>query len=756
MPKNMINTYLPIELLREIFLYSIEANQMKSGHLASVCRYWRSVITRMPHLWSTLRVDLWTSMEQVTTWLQRAYPKKVVIDTQRYRGGLPNAPAFTALQDTLSTTGQWHELTISSVHPQSLASHFDFQGPRSMNVLRALHVEAGCVHSPSLTHLLDLVPNGAPLSQLSLYASFASAHFLQPQWLPVLQNLTVLIVNGRDIHEPFDILSAFTRLHTFEADCLPLPWYELDTNLPLLCTLQKLQIKASSIQWMAGREFPCLEDCAILLPRHWGAIQQHEVQMPFCRKFTYHGYPITTAQYFHVPRMRAMELRSHDCRKQRVSQQLHHLCTVDGRISKLTTLHLTLQCSVQACIKMLSYLGLLQELILSTAHRSPSWKAFLESLVAKPSRDNWPDWSPKEISDLKWERWCSSQTWHANILPHLKYLGIQCPKGFSQSGHLDNSPLLRHIGWTRARLTPPLEHLKVWEERETTSDTAVDYISTGYLDRHPGISSIKYDQIVVRGMVTQHLAINNDTTPLFQLHFTALFRQLQVLEIETTSSHEIPILPYLEQLKGLVIQGATIPTYSLSMDFPLVHTLQWLTLVSAPFSWMFGRSFKALTMLNIRGSQDELKDLPKHDGLLVGLPACTSLELRNISVNHLHFLSCPNVQILEWWQFTIVRTAPKSLHDFLHSCSCLRNLRFLFPQHLGADSLIQFICCDAREQGAWRDIKRVEINVWVTGTSGNNFFNQVVGRQRHYEKWWKEFIVTMEDFPPWVKVRVSM
>ena len=77
-----INTYLPMELLREIFLYSIELNQMKSGQLASVCRYWRSAITSIASLWSTLRVGTWTETEQVATWLQRAYPKKVIIDPQ--------------------------------------------------------------------------------------------------------------------------------------------------------------------------------------------------------------------------------------------------------------------------------------------------------------------------------------------------------------------------------------------------------------------------------------------------------------------------------------------------------------------------------------------------------------------------------------------------------------------------------------------------------------------------------------------------
>ena len=67
-----INTYLPVELLKEVFLYSIEVHQSKSGHLGSVCRYWRTVTTIIASLWSTLRVGTWTETEQVTIWLQRA------------------------------------------------------------------------------------------------------------------------------------------------------------------------------------------------------------------------------------------------------------------------------------------------------------------------------------------------------------------------------------------------------------------------------------------------------------------------------------------------------------------------------------------------------------------------------------------------------------------------------------------------------------------------------------------------------------
>ena len=306
-----INTYLPVELLREIFLYSIESNHMKPGQLASVCRYWRSVTTAMSHLWSTLRVGTWTETEQVVTWLHRAYPKKVIIGPQRDSQSPAKAPMFAALQNALASTGQWHELIISSFPPEDLAIQLGIQVANPMKMLEVLDVGAGCVHSPSFARLLDLVPTDAPLSELRLHPLFASTHFLQPNWLPVFHNLTVLIVNGRDMDEPFELLPTFTRLQIFEADHLRLPFYEPDANLPLLWTLRKLQLRACSVQWMAGRYFPCLEECAILLPHHWEIIQQYEVQLPSCKKLAYHGYPMTTAQYFHVPEMRAMVLLSH-------------------------------------------------------------------------------------------------------------------------------------------------------------------------------------------------------------------------------------------------------------------------------------------------------------------------------------------------------------------------------------------------------------------------------------------------------------
>ena len=755
-----INTYLPTELLREIFLYNIESNQIKSGQLASVCRYWRSVITSIASLWSTLRVGTWTETERVATWSQRAYPKKIIIDPLEDSHRPSKAPMFAGLQNALTITGQWHELTVFSFPPEDVASQLGVQVTGAMNALKVLNIAAECVQSPSFTHLLNLVPVEAPLRELRLRPLFASTHFLQPHWLPALQNLTVLIVRGGYIDEPFELLPTFTQLQIFEADRLRLPFYEHNTNLPLLYTLRKLHLRACSVQWMAGRQFPCLEECAILLPRHWKVIQQHAVQLPSCEKLTYHGHPMSTALHFHGPNMKAMELKSDDCNDQRVYEHLRHLFRVGGRVSNLTTLHLTFQCSERVLIKVLKYMVPLQELVLSIAHPSRSWEIFLESLAVKPSTNEWPAWGQWGTIHNQWEQWCSSQTWHANVLPHLKYLGIQCPKAFSRSGRLDNLPLLRLVGWTRARLTPPLEHLKVWGEKGTINDAVVDYTSTTYLQVHLGVSAQEYDAMIVMGMTTRCLITHQNDVPLFQLHSTVLFRWLQHLELTSVPNHEISFLISLEQIKTLEITRGKIPEYSLNLVLPLTQTLQCLKLDRSTSSWMLGRSFKTLRELQIKRVSFVPEDMSGHEGLHMGLPVCTALQLEGCPFNDLRFLSCSNVLSFRWSYFlarsTFDLAALNSIRDFVFNLPCLQNLYITIPPDSALDDLIQAVFYDAREQGIWRDIRSVEMKFWPSGYSErSHLFDRTVGHQHIYEKWWKEFTVTKDNWQM-VIVRASV
>ena len=743
-----INTYLPSEILRYIFLFSIEVHQMKSGRLASVCLYWRSVITSIGSLWSTLRIGTWTEREQVITWLQRAYPKKVVIDTQRDGQESSNTQPFSALQDAIASTGEWNELTIASLPHEDLASPLGFPVASPLNGLKVLQIAAGCARTPSFTHLLDLVPTEAPLSELRLHPSFSTTHFLQPHWFPVLQNITVFIVNGREIHNPFPLLSAFTQLKIFEANHLPLPMYERNTNLPLLHTLHKLRLRATSVQWMAGRQFPYLEECAVLLPHDWVAVQQHGVELPSCKKFTYHGYPMASVQYFRVPQMKSLELRSHDCKEQRVNRQLHHLCNLDGTISKLTTLHLALECSERALSKVLLYLGALQKLVVSITYPSPSWQSFLQSLAAKPSANDWPEWTVTH-DHKEWEEWCRSQTWHANVLPCLNYLGIQCPKGFSQTACLDNCPLLRLVGWTRAQVIPPLQHLKAWEGRGTTDDNVVDYTSPGYFERHLGPQSDIYDSIIVRGMVTQSLVMCTGDISLLKLHPTLLFGQLQSLDITCNHHFEINFLLYLKQVKQLTIAGGTSLSLANVLDthLPLVHTLQYLYLKFSTTSWMLGRTFKALKTVELHRNSSE--GLSVHRGLRVYLPACTTLKSRSCSMMHLDFFSSPNLQILlleEPFEDQIHSGGfSKPLQKFLLNCPYLQRLEVDIYHCSELDSLLQYVFCDAQEQGVWQDIRSVKFTVGFTLFHDRMpFFNQILGHQEHYGKSWREFTVTNE------------
>ena len=315
-----------------------------------------------------------------------------------------------------------------------------------------------------------------------------------------------------------------------------------------------------------------------------------------------------------------------------------------------------------------------------------------------------------------------------------------------------------------------MEHLKVWEGKGTTDDIVVDYAATGYLEKNLGTSFKEYDTVVVSGVVTQCLAINAFDTPLLQLRSSALFRQLEDLKIsfnhpKRSANHNfgIGIFPCLEQIKRLEISCGDILADDLKWDWPLIKTLQSLKLRDSTFSWMLGRTFRTLREFVVDGPSYGHENLFCHKGLQVDLPACTTLKLENYSEDHLHFLSSPNVQIFHFddharWP-AISEAAPKCLTDFLCGCSRLQELRIDIGEELGSEaSLVQFVFGDARKQGVWRDIRSVEVTIWLFDSSRNDenrSFASMVGQQ-HYEKWWKEFTVTEKAPEPIVIVNASM
>ena len=177
---------------------------------------------------------------------------------------------------------------------------------------------------------------------------------------------------------------------------------------------------------------------------------------------------------------------------------------------------------------------------------------------------------------------------------------------------------------------------------------------------------------------------------------------------------------------------------------------------------MLGRTFEVLREFCIDGPSFASSNLLRNEGLQVDLPACTILQLEDCPMDYLRFLSCPNLQTLHWWQFSVWTAfdfpALNSLHEFLLKGSCLQTLYIVIYPHLGLDSLIQFVFCDAWEQGIWRDIRSVEVAVsfFVSSWKESHSFIQMVGHQQDYEKYWKELTVTEDDFTMKVIVRGSV
>ena len=87
-------------------------------------------------------------------------------------------------------------------------------------------------------------------------------------------------------------------------------------------------------------------------------------------------------------------------------------------VSKLTSLHLTLQCCQKRLVKVLKYVESLEELGLCIT--DPSLSNFLLPLAAEPTSKDWPTWPIYSDHEREWTAWCSSQTWHTNILLSLK------------------------------------------------------------------------------------------------------------------------------------------------------------------------------------------------------------------------------------------------------------------------------------------------------------------------------------------------
>jgi hypothetical protein len=142
------------------------------------------------------------------------------------------------------------------------------------------------------------------------------------------------------------------------------------------------------------------------------------------------------------------------------------------------------------------------------------------------------------------------------------------------------------------------------------------------------------------------------------------------------------------------------------------------------------------------------EDWSAYNRVQVHMPTCTKLYWSGSVVAYPLFFH-PNVQIVD-----LLHLDPpdevllKSLHNYLSNCPCLQQLRIKIDECPGLDSLIQFVFCDAQEQGVWHEIRSVELNELFFFDSDardqDQNLKKIAGQTQPYQKWWKELALSRE------------
>ena len=468
---------LPVELLAEIFIISISFHAQSRLELMRVCRSWRAVVLTMPRIWSNIRLCTWTKTDKVDFILERTgvSPLDVEIDTGMDMFKMVDPNEFTryaGLALAAKEAKRWRTLTVTNFPNQlDIDAHstvenpaFVFSGP--MNDLQSFKITTTCEDSVVFNQLVDVVGNSSheKLTDMELSSPNSIYHLSQLQFRSIFRGLVNFKVDVREMRTEVDILAQFEHLETLEAYRLRLPNYHTDVDLPLVRTLKWMKIKTVSVQWMAGRTFPNMEECTIIWPHYPESLAPGGgVDLPACTVFTYDDHIIDTLPNFRIPKLDTLVVRNEAWNKPRGSTQLAAVwngTTGQEAPLKPRVLHLDTQCHDQHLINALTMLPELEQLHLGVVRPDGLGKKFFSALQAKKGRSS--------------SRNVSSTTHASTLCPVLKAFGIRYRRWIREDETDEIMPLLYKIIETRGKTGTQLQSLKFWPTKETAEDAAMD------------------------------------------------------------------------------------------------------------------------------------------------------------------------------------------------------------------------------------------------------------------------------------------
>ena len=332
---------LPVEILSEILMFAILVNECSALRMMHVCQSWRVTLMTMSRVWSTIQVRTWTRADLVEFLLERTkmVTVDVNIDTDSDSGLYIShrSRSFAALAIVAETSKRWRNLTIRSFPKEADSkvpgTRLAFEGP--MEALESFRITGSCEMNTSLIQLIDFARSSkkALLTTLELSTCDALYRFAEPP-SSLFRYLKSFIVDLNEMRDPLDVLPQFERLEHLHAHRLQLPLYSDTTRLPLIRTLRRLFLMSTSVQWMQGRSFTKLSECAIIWPHLPEALLSRDtaVDLPACVHFTYDGHMLQPLTAFHLPIVDRLVIRNEAWSRRRGSQQLGFIWGLNTRI----------------------------------------------------------------------------------------------------------------------------------------------------------------------------------------------------------------------------------------------------------------------------------------------------------------------------------------------------------------------------------------------------------------------------------------
>ena len=379
---------IPAEILSEIFLLVSQFPDNKRWNwrvLMLVCWHWHTIILSTPGIHSQLRIQRATQEEVVQAFIQgRKTRLGVTVDVNdKGDGGEFNAETFHAsFMVAIQAASRWSSLNLISPPPHG--EYEDLQILEPLTHLESLRLACGfdAFFEPLMTAIgRNAFPN---LTSMDLADPAALVFLVQPACSHIYHSLRTLKIQlFKRMESPVDILSHLQRLETLEACGLCLPIYSPNSPLPLIHTLRFLYLKSVSVQWMAGRVFPALEECRIIFPHHTDTIHADQpLTMPSCSFLLYNSNDLHPLTQFHLPSLDALEVKNAQWNVWRGNTQLTILCPiVAARAQTLTLLRLDIRCSERLLGYMLTLAPVLEGLWLGLAHPNSLSETFFQAFI---------------------------------------------------------------------------------------------------------------------------------------------------------------------------------------------------------------------------------------------------------------------------------------------------------------------------------------------------------------------------------------